>query len=197
MTVSSLRVGITLTSSLEVDESYIQLTKLVARYLAGKKAGVVYGGTAYGMMRTLGETYKQAGGEDLVGVMAKDLAVVTKSYIAYDGLDESYFEETMEERKYRIINLSDAYLILPGGYGTLEEIGSILGGKVNKLYDKPIAIYNHNHFYDTFIAFLSEMHSARFSKIAIQEVAFVSDDMGAIFDYFLTYTQKELADKFV
>ena len=192
-----MRVGITLTSSLSVDESYIELTKQVAEYLAHQQAGIVYGGTAYGMMLTLAESYATAGGRDLVGVMAKDLAAATKNYVAYDGLAEKYLEETMEDRKHRIVTLADAFIILPGGYGTLEEIGSIIGGKVNKLYDKPIAIYNYNHFYDTFVAFINEMQSKQFSKISLSDVALVSDDLDEIYNYLSNYQPKELADKFV
>jgi uncharacterized protein (TIGR00730 family) len=191
-----MRVGITLTSSLSVGDSYIRLTKHVAGYLAHQDAGVVYGGTAYGMMLTLAEAYKQAGGKDLVGVMAKDLSAVTKKYLAYEGLDETYLEETMAGRVHRMLALADAFIILPGGYGTLEEIGSIIGGKVNKLFDKPIAIYNYNHFYDTFIAFANELQSNRFTKIAFNEVVFVSDDMQAIYEYLSSYKPKELVDKF-
>jgi uncharacterized protein (TIGR00730 family) len=192
-----MRVGVTLTSSLSVDAAYIQLTNHVAEYLANKHVGIVYGGTAYGMMLELGRAYKQAGGKDLVGVMAEDLKAVTKNYIAYDELDESYLEETMTARQHRIASLADAFIILPGGYGTLEEIGTFIGGRVNKLYDKPIAIYNYDHFYDTFIEFLDEMQCKSFSKIALRDVVFVSDNMDEIFTYLSSYAPQELADKFV
>jgi uncharacterized protein (TIGR00730 family) len=191
-----MRVGITLTSSLSVDDAYIQLTKQVAEYLADKSAGIVYGGTAYGMMLELGRSYKQAGGTDLVGVMAKDLKAVTKNYVAYDDLDEAYLEETMTDRQHRIASLADAFIILPGGYGTLEEIGTIVGGKVNKLYDKPIALYNYDHFYDTFIEFLDEVWRKNFSKIALHDAVLVSDNMDEIFTYLTSYVPQELADKF-
>ena len=122
---------------------------------------------------------------------------MTKGYVAFDGLDTSYLEDTMEDRKHRIIEQSDAFIILPGGYGTFEEIGSIIGGKVNKLYDKPIAIYNYGGFYDTMIAFLDEMQQKDFSKIPISEFVFVSDNLDDILTHFETYQAKELADKFV
>jgi uncharacterized protein (TIGR00730 family) len=129
--------------------------------------------------------------------MAKDLMRVTKGYAASDKLDASFMEETMEDRKRRILELSDAFIILPGGYGTLEEIGSIIGGKANKLFDKPIAFYNHQGFYDTFLAFMAEMHRKHFSKIPTANLALVSQDMSEILAYFRGYQQKELADKFV
>jgi uncharacterized protein (TIGR00730 family) len=149
------------------------------------------------MMATLAQSYKSAGGKNLTGIMAKDLMAVTKGYVAFDNLDHSYLEDTMESRKHRIIEQSDAFMILPGGYGTFEEIGSIVGGKVNKLYDKPIAIYNYGGFYDTLLVFLSEMQQKSFSKIPISEFVFVSDNIDDIFNHFETYQLKELGDKFV
>lgn len=192
-----VKIGITLTSSLSVGQEYIDLTETVARTLAEQGHGIVYGGTDYGMMSTLASSYKAAGGTDLTGVMAKDLMAVTKGYVAYERLDTSFLEETMENRKHRIVEQSDAFIILPGGYGTFEEIGSIIGGKVNKLYDKPIALYNFNGFYDTLVTFLDEMQQKDFSKIPITEFVFISDNLDDILNHFTAYQVKELADKFV
>ena len=192
-----MRIGITLTSSLEVDQKYIELTKNVAKMLAHQGHGVVYGGTAYGMMITLAETYKQEGGKDLCGVLAEDLMNVTKNYKKFEHLDEEHVVKTMEDRKNRILSLSDAYIVLPGGYGTFEEIGSIIGGQVNKLYSKPIAFYNYEGFYDTLFNFFSEIYDKKFSKIPYKSLFFSSDTMDEILEYFLHYSKKDLADKFV
>jgi uncharacterized protein (TIGR00730 family) len=185
-----MNIGITLTSALDVGQEYINLTQQAATRLAHDGHGIVYGGTAYGMMSTLASAYKTAGGNNLIGVMAKDLMAVTKGYVAFDRLDTSFLEDT-------IIEQSDAFILFPGGYGTFEEIGSIIGGKVNKLYDKPIALYNYNGFYDTLIAFLNEMQGKAFSKIPITEFVHISDNLDEILHYFATYQQKELVDKFV
>jgi cytokinin riboside 5'-monophosphate phosphoribohydrolase len=148
------------------------------------------------MMSTLATTYKEHGGADLVGVMAKDLAEVTKGYIPFAKLDEAIWCETMGGRKETIIKKSDAFLILPGGYGTIEELGDIFGGKVNKLYDKPIAIYNHRGYYNTLIAFFDELHAKEFSKVKFSEIVFISENLDEILNYFETYTGNEVVDKF-
>lgn len=122
---------------------------------------------------------------------------VTKGYVAYDRLDATFLEDTMENRKHRIVEQSDAFIILPGGYGTFEEIGSIIGGKVNKLYDKPIALYNYGGFYNTLVTFLNKMQSKAFSKIPITEFVYISDNLDDILSHFSSYQQKELIDKFV
>ncbi len=192
-----MKVGITLTSSLSVGQEYIDLTREVAERLAGEKMGIVYGGTDYGMMSELAKAYKDAGGNDLTGVIAEDLMAVTKGYVAFGRLDKTYLEETMDDRKHRIVFESDAFIILPGGYGTFEEIGEIIGGKVNKLYDKPIAIFNYDGFYDTLIKFLDEMQQKDFSKVPLSDFVFIGSDLNDILNYFNNYHTKELADKFV
>jgi hypothetical protein len=192
-----MRIGITLTSSLDIDQKYIDLTSQCASVIASKGYGIVYGGTAYGMMSKLAESYKSAGGKDLCGVMATDLIKVTKNYEKFSQLDEEYMVDTIEDRKKKIISLSDAYLILPGGYGTFEEIGSILGGQANKLYSKPIAFYNFDGYYDSLFKFFDEISELNFSRIKASEIFFQSDHLDDIFSFFENYSTKNLKDKFV
>lgn len=192
-----MKIGITLTSSLDIGQKYIDLTELVAKTLAQRGHGIVYGGTSYGMMKKLAEVYKSNGGSSLCGVIAEDLMAVTKNYEKYDHLDEEYTVATIEDRKKKIVELSDAYLILPGGYGTFEEIGSIIGGQANKLYSKPIAFYNFEGFYDALFNFLNEMHQKSFSRIAPHEVFFSSDNLDDILHFYQNFSAKDLTDKFV
>lgn len=192
-----MRIGITLTSSLHVGDEYIQLTKNVSEALAKAHHGIVYGGTDYGMMSELAKAYKNADGNDLVGVMAKDLMQVTKGYKAYTGLDEQFLMETMEDRKRQIVELSDGFIILPGGWGTMEEIGTIVGGKANKLYDKPIVLFNFAGFYDRFIDFLNQMTEKEFSKVSIESIVHIDDDINSIITYLETYKKIDVPDKFV
>ncbi len=192
-----MNIGITLTSSMNVGREYIDLTNLIAKNLAENNFGIVYGGTDYGMMSELAQTYKNNGGNKIIGVMASDLISVTKNYKAFDLLDEQFIEKTMEDRKKKITTLSDGFIILPGGYGTFEEMGSIIGGNVNKLYSKPIVIYNYNHFYDTLITFFKEMYAKKFSKISLNEAVLISADMEEVLNYLKSHEATKLPDKFV
>lgn len=194
--MNPMRIGITLTSSLSVGQEYIDLTRQVAERLAYENMGIVYGGTNYGMMSELARAYKDTGGSDLTGVMAEELMAVTKGYVAFDGLDITYLEKTMGDRKHRIVLESDAFIMLPGGYGTFEEIGEIIGGKVNKLHNKPVALLNYDGFYDTLIQFLDEMQIKEFSKVPLSKFVLVSNDLNEIIEYFTHYQVPELADKF-
>jgi len=192
-----MNIAITLTSSLNVGEQYIDLTRRVAAKIAQSNHGIVYGGTAYGMMLELAKSYKEAGGNNLIGVMAEDLVAVTKGYEAYPNLDETYIVPTMSERKDKIFDTADGIIILPGGWGTFEEFVTMAGSKVNKLSDKPIAILNQDGFYDTLIKFFDELQEKEFTKIAFQDVVYVSDDIDDILSYLASYKAIELEDKFV
>jgi uncharacterized protein (TIGR00730 family) len=192
-----MNVGIFLTSAMEIDQSYIHQTATLAERLAKKGHGVVFGGTAYGLMKVLADSYKEHNGKMLIGVFAKDLMSVTKNYLKSDKLDVEYTEETVSARKQRMMDLSDAYVVFPGGYGTMEEITAIVGGKVNKLYDKPIAAYNINHFYAHLEEQMRHAYREKFSKISPDEILIFSDDLNQIFSYIEQYQKKELRDKFV
>jgi uncharacterized protein (TIGR00730 family) len=192
-----MRIGVTLTSSLNVGNEYIELTRELSSMLAKQNHGIVYGGTDYGMMSELATTYKSNGGKDLVGVMAEDLIKVTKGYKAFSGLDEKHLLPTMEDRKRKIVELSEGFIILPGGYGTIEELGTIVGGKANKLFDKPIVLYNYKGFYDKFIDFLRSMTSKSFSKVSIESIVHENDNTKDILDYLVNYQPTFVPDKFV
>lgn len=192
-----MKIGITLTSSLHVGQEYVELTRAVAKHIAEQGHSIVYGGTGHGMMLELAETYKKSGGKELIGVMAKDLMAMTKGYKVYEKLDESHVEETINQRIAKINNLSDALLILPGGYGTIEELGAIVGSKVNKLHDKPIAIYNHKGFYSTLISFFGELFEKKFTKVQFGEIVFVSENIEEILKYFENYQPSKIPDKFI
>lgn len=192
-----MRIGISLTSSMHVGDEYIALTRRVAERLAAENFGIVFGGTSYGMMHELATAYKSNNGKDLVGVMAEDLMRVTKGYKAYDRLDAQFLEPTMEARKHRMAQLSDGFLVLPGGYGTFEELGSFIGGNVNKLCSKPVVLYNHDNFYDTLIAFFDEILEKKFSKIDPRDAMLVTSDLEEAIRFFRDFKPNDLADKFI
>jgi len=192
-----MNIGITLTSSLSVGQEYIDLTQVVSKKLAENNFGIVYGGTDYGMMSELANSYINNGGKNIIGVTAKDLINVTANYKFFEKLNDSFVMSTMGERISKIISLSDGFIILPGGYGTFEEMGTIIGGNVNKLYQKPIVILNYNGYYNSLIKFLNEMFKKKFSKISISDVVLVTDDIDDAITHLQKFQKIDLPDKFV
>lgn len=193
----NMRIGITLTSSVNVDPEYTRHAREVGAALAKQFFGIVYGGTNYGMMGELAASYKENRGTDLVGVLAEDIMKVTKGYKAFDRLDDKFMMPTMEDRMRKIMELSDGFIIFPGGYGTLAEMDTFIGRKAEKLFDKPIVLYNLKGFYDKYIEFVRYMIESRFSKIPFESIVHTDDNMERVVDYFLTYKSNFVPDKFV
>lgn len=195
--MKNLRIGVFLTSALEIDPAYREQTKSLARLLATRGHEVVFGGTDYGLMKVLADEYKDGAGRKLTGVFAADLIAVTKNYQKSPRLDQEFTEKTMQARKQRMMDLSDGFVVFPGGYGTFEELAAIVAGKANKLYDKPIAVFSVKGFYDGLMSQLTYAHAERFSKIDPNDILKCTDDIEALVSYLEDYSPKELADKFV
>lgn len=144
-----MKVFIGCSSSIEIDEKYIKLAYEIADAIAEDNHTLVYGGTSYSMM---GECYKAFvdNDKDIIGIMAAkykdDLINVTES--------DSYVVETSLERISRIYKEAEAFVILPGGLGTIEELFSILEENRTNNWKKVI-IFNYEGYYDFIISWLN------------------------------------------
>jgi len=129
---------------------YEQKTRELAKYLAAEKIDIVYGGAKVGIMGVLAETAMQ-NGANVYGVMPNFLV---NREIANTNITQLFVTETMSQRKYKIMELADGFIALPGGFGTLEEIFEVLTlAQVNQ-HNKPIGIYNINNYYSPLLQFL-------------------------------------------
>jgi uncharacterized protein (TIGR00730 family) len=120
--------------------------------LAARNVGVVYGGAKVGLMRAVADAALAAGGR-VVGVIP---TVLVDLEVAHDGLTELHVTDTMHTRKALIGERSDAFIALPGGFGTFEELFEVLAWQTLKLHAKPIVLLNTNGFYNKMLAFLDE-----------------------------------------
>jgi uncharacterized protein (TIGR00730 family) len=137
-------------SSFGTDPAYLEATQTLARTFAKQGIRVVYGGAAAGLMGALADATLEAGGE-VVGVIPQQLV---DREIAHQGLTELHVVATMHERKALMAQLSDAFVALPGGIGTLEELIEIFTWSQLGLHDKPLGVLNVNGYYDRLSAFL-------------------------------------------
>ena len=126
-------------SSFGSDPVYLEATKDLARTLAGRGIRVVYGGASVGLMGALADATLEAGGE-VVGVIPQQLV---DREIAHPGLTELHVVQTMHQRKALMAELSDAFVALPGGIGTLEELIEIFTWEQLGLHSKPLARAQH------------------------------------------------------
>lgn len=137
-------------SSHGVNPAYGEGARQVGLLLAGQGIELVYGGGCVGLMGTVADAALEAGGR-VVGVMP--VALVERE-IAHTGLTELHVVASMHERKARMADLSDAFLALPGGFGTLDELCEILTWAQLGIHRKPVGLLNVAGYYDHFLALL-------------------------------------------
>lgn len=131
------------------DPAYSECAREVGRSLAQRGITLVYGGGRVGLMGQLADAALAAGGQ-VIGVIPHFLA---DKEVAHTGLTELHLVETMHERKAMMAQLTDAFVALPGGFGTLDELCEILTWAQLKLHNKPIALLNLDGYYDNLIQF--------------------------------------------
>src|SRR6516162_3971400 len=135
-------------SSFGARESYSAAATSLARQLVANGITIVYGGSKLGLMGKLADTALAAGGE-VIGVMPR--ALVEKE-ASHPGLSDLRIVGSMHERKAKMAELSDAFIALPGGYGTFEEFCEVLTWTQLGLHRKPCAILNVEGYYDPLLA---------------------------------------------
>ena len=147
-------------SSRGAREDYAQAAEQLARELARRGYGVVYGGGKVGMMGVLADATLAAGGE-VIGVIPKALL---EKEVAHGGLTELRVVASMHERKAMMAELSAGFIALPGGLGTLEEFFEVLTWAQLGLHRKPCGLLNVSGYYDRLLEFLDLTVAERFVK---------------------------------
>ena len=137
-------------SSTGTNPSYREAAAQVGCLLAEHGIGLVYGGGCVGLMGTVADAALSAGGR-VVGVIP---VALLEREIAHTGLTELHVVASMHERKARMADLSDAFVALPGGFGTLDELCEILTWAQLGLHRKPVGILNVAGYYNHFLALL-------------------------------------------
>jgi uncharacterized protein (TIGR00730 family) len=140
--------------------AYAEATAELARVLVDDGLGIVYGGADVGLMATLADTALAAGGE-VIGVIPR--ALVEKE-IAHNGLSDLRMVDSMHERKALMADLSDAFVALPGGLGTLEELLEIYTWAQLGLHQKPCALLDVEGYYARLADFLEHVVEERFLR---------------------------------
>jgi uncharacterized protein (TIGR00730 family) len=140
--------------------AYAQATAELARVLVAEDLGLVYGGANVGLMATLADTALAEGGE-VIGVIPR--ALVEKE-IAHNGLSDLRVVDSMHERKALMADLADAFVALPGGLGTLEELLEIYTWAQLGLHRKPCALLDVEGYYTRLAEFLEHVVEERFLR---------------------------------
>jgi len=144
------RVCVFCGASAGVDQRYVAAAHDVGRGLAERGIGLVYGGGRVGLMGAVAEAALTAGGE-VIGVIPQGLV---DRELAHPGLTELLVVETLHERKAAMAERADAFIALPGGLGTLEELAEVVSWAQLELHAKPIGLLDVGDYWDLLLAWL-------------------------------------------
>jgi uncharacterized protein (TIGR00730 family) len=139
--------------------------------LAAHNLGLVYGGSNVGLMKAVAEAAMTANGR-VIGVIPE---VLVDLEVAHHGITELHVTSTMHTRKALIGEKADAFVALPGGFGTFEELFEVLAWHSLKIHAKPIVLLNINGFYDKLLVFLDHCVAEGMLKPKNRELLFVAD----------------------
>lgn len=172
------------------DSVLVESTRGLARELAGRGIRVVYGGGRVGLMGVAAESAMEAGGE-VVGVIPEGLM---RREVADPRITALHVVASMHERKKLMYELADAFLVLPGGIGTMDEFFEILTWAQLGLHDKPIVIVNWRRFFDPLIALLEHMITAGFLDAVFRSWLLVVGDGEDVFAAISNHARPPLPD---
>ena len=156
------RLAVYCGSATPADPRYIELASDVGRTLAVRGIGVVYGGGRRGLMGAVADAALAAGGE-VIGVIPEALS---SAEIAHSGCTELRVVGTMHERKQAFTDLSDGFLTLPGGVGTMDELWEAVSWAQLGYHAKPVGLLNAFGFFDHLLAFNRHMTEIGFIRPA-------------------------------
>ncbi|WP_326982499.1 TIGR00730 family Rossman fold protein [Chryseobacterium sp. MYb264] len=170
-------------SSFGSDEIYKEQATLLGQTLAKQNIQLIYGGADVGLMGAVADGALNAGGK-AIGVLPHFLQ---SKEIAHKQLTELILVETMHERKTKMNELCDGVIVLPGGYGTLEEFFEMITWAQLGLHKKPIAVLNIDGFYDDLIKLVQTMVDKGFLKQINREMLLISNNIDELLEMMKNY----------
>jgi uncharacterized protein (TIGR00730 family) len=162
------------------DAAYGELATAVGTGLARRGIGVVYGGSRIGMMGAVADAALASGGE-VIGVIPRHLV---SREVAHGGLTEQHVVETLHERKAEMAALSDGFIALPGGLGTLEELAEVASWAQLGLHAKPIGLLGPPGYWDALLEWLDHAVEEGFISPANRALVALDPDLERLLDRF-------------
>ena len=183
MTQTIKRLAVYCGSATPEDTRYIDLAREVGATLAQRGIGVVYGGGRLGLMGAVAAGALDNGGE-VIGVIPEALA---GSEIANTDCTELHIVAGMHERKKAFTDLSDGFVTLPGGVGTMDELWEAVSWAQLGYHSKPVGLLNTYGFYDHLLAFNQKMAEVGFVRPAHQGIIVAADTVPALLENMAKY----------
>jgi uncharacterized protein (TIGR00730 family) len=171
-------------SSSGAGAKYLAAARDLGVELARRNLGLVYGGATVGLMGAIADAVLDAGGH-VTGVIPTQLV---EKELAHQSLQDLRVVATMHERKALMASMADAFIALPGGMGTLEEMFEILTWMQLGLHRKPGGLLDVDGYYQPLLAFLDQAVEARFLRSEHRALLMVADSPAMLLDAFASYT---------
>jgi uncharacterized protein (TIGR00730 family) len=178
------RLAVYCGSATPADPAYIEGARAVGRGLAERGIGVVYGGGRLGLMGALADAALEAGGE-VIGVIPQALQ---SAEVTHRGCTEVHVVAGMHERKAMFTMLSDGFITIPGGVGTMDELWEAVSWAQLGYHSKPVGLLNTKGFYDHLIAFNRHMAATGFVRPQHQGILIVAEALDELLSKMAAYT---------
>jgi uncharacterized protein (TIGR00730 family) len=177
------RVCVFCGSSFGVNPAYVKAAIDLGNAIAKRNICLVYGGARVGLMGEIASTVIRAEGK-VIGVIPKDLV---EKEVAHNNLSELRVVGSMHERKSLMAELSDGFIALPGGFGTIEEIFEVITWAQLSFHDKPCGFLNINGYYDHLIKFLDHSVEENFIVPEHRSMIIIDENPDSLLDKFSKY----------
>ena len=178
-------------ASNEIDRVYFQAANELATLMAQRSHTLVYGGGCLGLMGEIARTMHHNRGK-VIGIIPEGLRL---KEVCYEQADELIVTKDMRERKGLMDLRSDAFITLPGGFGTLEEITEMITSRQLGFHRKPLVIINTNRFYDPMIALFEQIYEQKFAKTELKDAYYVTSNIVDALKFIEEYTPVDIASK--
>ena len=159
-------------------ETFLEIATDVGRALGEHRIRLVYGGGGIGLRGAVADAALSAGGE-VVGIIPEHLQ---QAELGHRGLTDLKIVDSMHTRKRMMFDLSEAFIVLPGGMGTLDETFEIITWRQLGMHDKPIILVNHGEYWDPFLDLIDHVIDNGFARPAARQLFSVVSGVGRLFD---------------
>jgi uncharacterized protein (TIGR00730 family) len=185
------RICVNCGSNSGFDPCYLLTAQKLALALVDRNYELVYGGADVGLMGQVADTVMKAGGV-AIGVIPKSFA----HKVSHRGLTKLHLVDSMHERKAMMFDLSDAFIALPGGFGTIEEIAEVLTWAQLGMHAKPCGLINVDGYFDPLLTFLDNAVAKGFIKPEHREMLLVSNEPEEMLALMVSYRAPD-AEKWI
>jgi cytokinin riboside 5'-monophosphate phosphoribohydrolase len=186
-----MRICVFCSSSDAVDGVYLAAASRTGALIGGGGHTLVYGGGRVGLMGATAHAVHENGGK-VIGIIP---TFMNRPGVPYLECDDLQFTRTMQERKARMMEISDAFIVLPGGFGTLEEMSEVITQKQFNFIKAPLVAVNTERFFDPLSSFFELFYEKKFAKPSFRATCpFVATPEDAM-AYIASYTPTESPSK--